>query len=450
MNSNYRVRNFTLIVVSVYLLISVVAYFNNWHWMQRVNLIGNITTLNSNDSVTYIAEDNIDTVAPIVIQKSFQRDFSKYLLAGTVTNFSTDTTTPSLKSFAQKLQTLKSGKKIKIRVAYLGDSMIEGDLLTQSLRAMLQAEFGGAGVGFVPINSPNISARSTLVQSLSKGWKDESFKTTGNKYPLYLSGHNYTGENEWVKIKDQTIVNKNLLTEKSLICGYANHPISISVDGIQKNIQPTQLINRIPLKLDESDAINFEINDNQLPVFGLSFESPDGIIIDNFSFRGITGVEYNKIDASTLTEIAEQNPYDLIVFQYGVNLLFRPKDKNYNWYAKMVTPAIQKIKTAFPNASILLTGTADRAFDYDGEFKSAIGIDSLLKIQAALAYENDLSFYNHFSSMGGRNSIVKWANASPTLANKDYVHPNARGAQQLAQYLFDAIMQDYKKITITQ
>lgn len=48
-----------------------------------------------------------------------------------------------------------------------------------------------------------------------------------------------------------------------------------------------------------------------------------------------------------------------------------------------------------------------------------------------MAYETGSSFYNQFASMGGTNSIVDWAKRNPSLANKDYVHPNHRGAEVL-------------------
>lgn len=47
--------------------------------------------------------------------------------------------------------------------------------------------------------------------------------------------------------------------------------------------------------------------------------------------------------------------------------------------------------------------------------------------------------------MGGTNSIVKWANETPPLANKDYVHPNGKGADILAEKIYHAIQNDYKK-----
>ena len=49
--------------------------------------------------------------------------------------------------------------------------------------------------------------------------------------------------------------------------------------------------------------------------------------------------------------------------------------------------------------------------------------------------------------MGGENSIVKWAEQTPPKANKDYIHPNHRGAEFLGRKLFDAIQKDYQQIS---
>jgi len=47
--------------------------------------------------------------------------------------------------------------------------------------------------------------------------------------------------------------------------------------------------------------------------------------------------------------------------------------------------------------------------------------------------------------MGGKNSIVGWASQNPPLANKDYIHPNGKGTDVLAQKIYQALMKDYKK-----
>jgi len=110
-----------------------------------------------------------------------------------------------------------------------------------------------------------------------------------------------------------------------------------------------------------------------------------------------------------------------------------------------MTPVISKFKKSFPESDIIIVGTADRAFRYNGKYKSPVGIDSLIKIQAALAFDNGTCFYNQFATMGGLNTMVKWVDESPTLANKDYIHPNSQGSEILATHFYNAILNDYNK-----
>ena len=56
-----------------------------------------------------------------------------------------------------------------VRIAVLGDSFIEGDILTADLRERLQTAFGGRGTGFAPMASPLTAYRRTI-KTQSKGW----------------------------------------------------------------------------------------------------------------------------------------------------------------------------------------------------------------------------------------------------------------------------------------
>ncbi|RYG54389.1 MAG: hypothetical protein EOO01_01705, partial [Chitinophagaceae bacterium] len=398
------------------------------------------------------AKDTTQTAAitdsaeiPVVVEKIPSKEFTLYQTPRLITDFNADTTAAALQSFLEKLQALRNGEKRKIRIAYFGDSMIEGDLLTQTFRQLMQEAFGGSGVGFVPITSPVAKFRQTVSTSNSGTWQDENFKEakTGK---LYLSGHVFRGSGASVQMTDQTVKDSAVILEKSLICGPSSSPVNISVNNSTVSIQPDKPVNRVPLSNDANRTVRLGLSDPQLPIYGISFESASGVIVDNFSFRGITGIEFSRVDSAFLSAISENNPYDLIIFQYGVNLLFRPNDKNFSWYARVMLPVVKKIRNCFPNTDFLLVSTADRAFRYGGEYKSAVGIDSLVKVQALLAYETSSSFYNQFAAMGGTNSIVEWAKAKPSLANQDYVHPNHRGAEVLANYLFEALMRDFKKL----
>lgn len=449
MNSNRRVLHFVVYSTLILFIVSVAAYFIGFDWapFKRINLVSDIVTSSSQDSL--LANDTTLNNPPIIIEDKPKENFALYTKARFITNFNADTSKASVAGFMQKLYELKTGKRKKIRIAYFGDSMIEGDLLTQTLRKLMQQSFGGNGVGFVPITSQVAKFRQTATADYSSGWQDENFKE-GKKNHLYLSGHLFRSNSAWVQIKDQTIPNDSVVLEKSLIIGYTGSPIDINVNNASTTVNGTALCNRVVIAKDKSTTIKLAVANEQLPVYGISFESESGVIVDNFSFRGITGIEYAGIDSAFLSAVAEANPYDLIVFQYGVNLLFRPNDKNFNWYGRAMLPIIQKLKHCFSESDFLVVSCADRAFRYNGQYQSAVGIDSLIKIQATLAYQTGSNFYNQFESMGGKNSIVDWANQKPSLANKDYVHPNHKGAEILANYLFEAFMNEYGKYTHAQ
>jgi hypothetical protein len=441
MAANRKLFLFVVYSVIIYGLISILAasVHSRWIPLNRINLISDIIRKDSSD-----LRDTTSSIPPVVIENKVDKEFALYHRSRYITNFNKDTTQASLQNFVKKLHDLKTGKKRKIRIAYFGDSMIEGDLLTQTLRKLLQETFGGSGVGFVPITSQVSKFRQSVSDNYSGGWEDENFKTAGGNR-LFLSGHLFRSNGDWVQMADQTIKDSAAIIEKSLLCGDVAEPVTIQVNNTPTTIRAENIFNRIVMDKGRQRNITVTVSDQRLPVYGISFESDSGVFVDNFSFRGITGIEFARIDSSFLRAIDENNPYDLVIFQYGVNLLFRPNDKNFNWYARALLPVVRKFRNCFPNSEFLVVSTADRAFRYGGEYQSAIGIDSLVKVQAVLAYETGSGFYNQFESMGGTNSIVEWANRNPSLANRDYVHPNHRGAEVLGKYFFEAIMNEYNK-----
>lgn len=440
-NKSYKVVVLVLTCFLLYGGASAVALIFDFSWepFQKVNLVSDI--FKSNQKA--LEGKNIDNhnENAVVVNETQQQDFSLYQKPELITNFYVGDTISALPQFAEKLRVLKETGKGKIRIAYLGDSMIEGDLMTQTLRELLQKEFGGEGVGFLPISSKVAGFRQTANITAS-GWKDSSFMTKGVGN-VYLSGHTFSGTGSG-SYRDNT-AKDSLNLEKSLIFGKVNGG-KLSFDGQDIVLNGIQLVNRKILKNDISKQIKIKSHSDKMPLYGVSFESENGVFVDNFSFRGITGVELKKIDENFLKAIQEANQYDLIVLQYGVNLLFRPKDKDYTYYEKAMLPILEKLKSTFSGADFLLISTADRAFRYNGEYQTAIGIPNLIEIQARLALNSGFSFYNQFESMGGTNSIVRWAKKTPALANKDYIHPNHKGAEILAEKLFNAMMRDYKKL----
>ena len=440
MNNNRNWRVVTLISISffIYLIFSILsfAFDIKWEPFEKVNLITDVFDKNKKSELAKADQqkNNSETNNP----KNLVQDFELYKKPHFITNFYKGDSLNALSNFSEKLHQLQTTKKGKIRIAYFGDSMIEGDLLTQTLRKLLQKEFGGYGVGFLPIHSKVAGFRQTATVK-SSGWETINFMDKGAKN-MYISGFSFSGLGNG-NFTDRTVTTPPSL-QKFLIYGQSNGG-SIDYDGTSISLQGNDLVNAQLLSNNNATSFEFKSNSATTPFYGVSFESENGIILDNFSFRGITGVEFRKIDEDFLKAVQKANHYDLIVMQYGVNLLFRPNDTDYSYYTKNMTPVLEKFISAFPKTDILLVSSADRAFRYNGEYQTAKGLPNLLETQAKLAYDHHLAFFNLFETMGGENSIVDWASQKPPLANKDYVHPNGKGADILAEKLFLAIMNDY-------
>ena len=404
-----------ILVTSCFLIYLVASLFSSafgieYEPFNKVNLVSDVFKKEEE-------EKKVQNI--VVVQQSKKKqntnsvlDFNLYQKPEFVTNFQTGDSIVALPILAEKLTELKKTGKKKIRIAYFGDSMIEGDLLTQTLRKLFQQEFGGQGVGFLPLAS-NVAQFRQTARISSKGWESINFMTP-KAYNMYISGHKFKGAGSGT-YQDNTFMNPALEVEKSIIFGKVEDG-SLEVNGVAESIHGANLVNRKVLVNNTSNTIKIKSNSSEMPLFGVSFESQYGVILDNFSFRGITGVELNKINEDFQKAIQEANSYDLIVFQYGVNLLFRPKDTNYTHYEKMMNPILARMKQAFPKTDFLLVSTADRAFRYGGEYKTAIGIPNLIQTQAKLALDHQMAFYNQFESMGGENSIVRWAGQNPPLA----------------------------------
>lgn len=110
----------------------------SWEPFDRVNLVSEIFTSSEDDSKNANSLQNKkDSLLAIQEANHSKEDFNLYEKPNLITNFQAGEVT-ALPSLMEKLHRLKKGEKVKIRIAYLGDSMIEGDLMTQTLRLLLQ------------------------------------------------------------------------------------------------------------------------------------------------------------------------------------------------------------------------------------------------------------------------------------------------------------------------
>ncbi|MFY8109457.1 MAG: hypothetical protein ACOVO9_10715 [Bacteroidia bacterium] len=352
----------------------------------------------------------------------------------------------SIQQFARNLKDLKRKKRKKIRIGYFGDSMIEGDLITCNVRDALQDYFGGNGVGFVPITSVVAGFRQTIKHEFSKDWNEISFLDKRSKVVLPFSGHNfYANTNSWVKY--QTVKSKHLNSFENihLLYGKTHENDAVFQNEIRFLLEGKSDFNQIQINQKEKSKeikLNFNV-DAKTPIYGCAFESDSGLILDNYSFRGISGLELNKMSVDFIQSMQEKRGLDLLILHYGPNLLYKPENTDYSWYKKNMSKTLQYLRKQFPNTCIMLIGSADKAYRKNGKYVTAPGVAALIKVQKELAFENDCAFLNLYETMGGEGTITRWAEKKPILAYKDYTHFNNSGAAKVGRLITQSIMKSF-------
>ena len=185
----------------------------------------------------------------------------------------------------------------------------------------------------------------------------------------------------------------------------------------------------------------------QTTLFGIALESGKGVILDNLSMRGSSGVQLGSIPQKTLSDFAHLRPYDLIIVHFGLNEAIKGNTVPLlKMYIKRMKKAIENIRAANPEASLLVVSVPDR------DQRSADGITTLKEVkdlvglQAQLAADSHVAFYNLYQAMGGESSMKKLVDRN--LANKDYTHLSFGGGRQIARKVFPSFIagfENYKR-----
>ena len=335
-----------------------------------------------------------------------------------------------------------------VRIAWLGDSFVEGDILTADLRALLQERYGGCGVGYVDITSPITYFRRTVHHSFG-GWESHAWTdSTGfDRSCQGLSGRYFLPKSgAYVELRGRSDYVPRLDTCRRVGILFANgSPLQLSVclNGgkvLKRDFEPSD---RLQLAMVEGHLgrVRWTVSHTGAAsiFYGLFMEGNQGIVLDNLSLRGSSGLSVRTIPEATLHAFGEVRPYDLIVLQYGLNVA-TDYGRDYSRYAEGMSMAISRLKAAFPKASILLIGVGDRDHrDAEGRVRTMPGIRHLVAWQQRLAADNGIAFWNLFEAMGGEGSMARLAEENPPMANRDYAHINFLGGKHLADLLYEAL-----------
>ena len=331
---------------------------------------------------------------------------------------------------------LREGRSRSVRIAFVGDSFIEGDILVAPFRQALQQRYGGKGVGYVPLTSPVARFRQSIQQRFEGAWR-QTLASKSNSRTLFTLSETFAtataSASTSYKLTNADRVTLHYVSDTIPVAitygingGERQHvELPASHGALAEYTFPHGAVKQFELATGGGDGTRF---------YGVCFDGMTGISVDNYSLRGSSGTKLTAVSSALTSQLSRFRPYDLIILSYGLNVL-SPKDNNdsYEWYYDAMAKSIEHIQQLYPHATILLMSLSDRATLHEGEIHPLNGVARVLRIQHRLAQRYGLLFWNTHEAMASLGGIKGFVDKG--WAAKDYTHISMAGGTQLAKLL---------------
>ena len=350
---------------------------------------------------------------------------------------------------------LLTGKSV--RIAFMGDSFVEGDILTADLRELLQDTFKGGGAGFAPMASPFTAYRQTI-KTTAKGWTPYNImqrKTTPGPLngDFFVSGWVAQGSDGASTRWEMTSRRRHLeecRRARLLFISREDSDLAVRInDGEERtfSFKGDDVVRQIVIEGEQIASLEMRIISGGAGFtgYGAEFEDLQGVTVDNLSVRSNNGQAMFWSNAAVNAQINTMRSYDLVILQYGLNIM-QAERKDYSLYAQQVEKMIRYVESCFPTAAVMVMAVSDRSQRNEKGFQPMSVAVNLAEWQRAAAQNCNAAVWNTYEAMqqlGGMKSFV--ANG---WAGKDYTHINYAGGRQIATALYYALLDGAQQYSV--
>ena len=347
-------------------------------------------------------------------------------------------------------RSLEGARTTPVRILHYGDSQIEEDRISSTLRTGLQERFGGGGPGIMPFGRPyytqGFSQTSTanLHRALVFG---EGTRRSGGKYGVMgqlarIDTSVFTGVSA-VKGNKGPSRHFNRLT---LLAGNVSK-LNVKCGSKQFKLGPVTNesgVGRIVIPLpDSSSSVRFSTW-GSADIYGFQLDDSLGVSLDNIPMRGCSGTVFTRMNSAQLREYVEGDNVRMIILQFGGNSMpYRKTPKAISEYKSQLEGQIRHLRGIAPKAAILFIGPSDMSTSVKGRMQTYPHLPMMVDSLKAAALNCGAAYWDMYQAMGGENSMVQWVKARPQLAGSDYVHFTPRGAEAVGDMLFESLMLYY-------
>lgn len=350
--------------------------------------------------------------------------------------------------FDDLFRALENAKKKPTRIMHYGDSQIECDLMSATMREYFQEEFGGMGPGIQPAVQP--VGKNTVLQTTSpEDLNRKSVYGMGDK----TSSGNYGVIGQMSHVDGSASFSFSAYSSKKPSHANTYNKVSVVMRGSGSiacktrkksyDLKPETKGDGVRIystTLDEPLSNVTVSVSGSMDIYGIMLDGDKGVAFDNISMRGCSGTIFTSISEASMSPFFTQRDVSLIILQYGGNAVaYLTNKSSLETYSKQIRAQLRYMKKMAPKARILFIGPSDMATLIHGKQQSYPNLPDVIDMLRRTANEEGCAYWDMYAAMGGEGTMVKWVKQKPALAYTDYVHFTPKGSTQVSTIFLDML-----------
>ena len=341
---------------------------------------------------------------------------------------------------------LDSARVTPLRIVHYGDSQIEEDRITSTIRAALQERFGGGGQGMLPLRryfTPAMAVSGDVEPEhiMVYAEKPEGLRKFGpyGDFVRLDTTAKFTFYPVRSRGKGQLYFNR-----LTVLAGNIEGSLSVSCGGKTLQLDSSASLSRAVFNLPDSSSRAGITLSGRGDIYGVLLDESAGVRMDNVAMRGCSGLVFTSMDSGQLRSFYRSENVRLILLQYGGNTVpYLSKDKAISNYAASVRRQIAHLRGLAPDATFIFIGPSDMSTTVKGKRQTYPHLPALVDSLRAAANDAGAAYWDIYGAMGGSGSMVDWVSDNPPLAGSDYVHFTPRGSARVGEMFNDSFLLYY-------
>lgn len=342
-------------------------------------------------------------------------------------------------SFFNHLDHFLKTRMGKINIVHIGDSHIQGEIFTNTIRAIFEGYFGKGGVGLnFPYNIAKSNGSSSHLFKSKNIWTSNKLTSIDGQKDSGLMGYVIQTKDSIVRInysfkKEPYSFNKIKLFVKNADCN-----LKFFIDSLNfKNYMIKDDLCEIKLdKPIESFYIELKSpKDSITNFYGYSIEndSTNGII---YSSIGVNGAKFSDfIKTPNFWSQLKNIEADCVILSMGTN---EAQNNNLDLFNNNLLTMVKKIKIMYPDAAIIITTPP---ISYYKKIKLNSNVNLISEIIKKLCLENNISYWDLYCIQEEIDHSVQWKNNK--LLRPDLIHYSGDGYMLQANLFISAFQKSW-------